>query len=40
MAIAAALDAFEMSNLNNYEPQRVAVIIGTSAGAILEIEQL
>ncbi|MDN4491957.1 beta-ketoacyl synthase N-terminal-like domain-containing protein [Ureibacillus aquaedulcis] len=39
MAIAAALDAAEMANLGYFKPQRVAVIIGTSAGAILEIEQ-
>ncbi|MCM3388858.1 hypothetical protein M3649_12010 [Ureibacillus chungkukjangi] len=39
IAVAAALDACEMSNLNYFEPSRVAVIIGTAAGAILEIEQ-
>ncbi|MFC7686547.1 beta-ketoacyl synthase N-terminal-like domain-containing protein [Ureibacillus sp. GCM10028918] len=39
MAIAAAIDASEMSNLDYFEPHRVAVIMGTSAGAILEIEQ-
>ncbi|KAA0955525.1 beta-ketoacyl synthase [Sporosarcina sp. ANT_H38] len=39
MAIAAAMDASNMSNLDYFKPQRVAVIIGTSAGAILEIEQ-
>ncbi|KOS67793.1 hypothetical protein AEA09_03955 [Lysinibacillus contaminans] len=39
MAIAAAMDAAEMSKLNYFEPNRVAVIMGTSAGAILEIEQ-
>lgn len=39
MAIAAALDAAEMSKLNYFKPNRVAVIMGTSAGAILEIEQ-
>lgn len=38
LAIAAALDASEMSNLNYFQPHRVAVIIGTSAGAILELE--
>jgi 3-oxoacyl-[acyl-carrier-protein] synthase II len=39
MAIAAALDAAEMARLEYYEPHRIAVIIGTSAGAVLEIEQ-
>jgi len=39
MAIAAALDASKMSNLDYFKPQRIAVILGTSAGAILEIEQ-
>ena len=39
MAISAALDACQMAKLNYFEPSRVAVIIGTSAGAILEIEQ-
>ncbi len=39
MAIAAALDASEMSNLNDFKPHRIAVIMGTSAGAILEIEK-
>lgn len=39
MAIAAALDASEMSKLDYYKPHRVAVVLGTSAGAILEIEQ-
>jgi len=39
MAIAAAVDASRMSNLAYFQPYRVAVIMGTSAGAILEIEQ-
>jgi 3-oxoacyl-(acyl-carrier-protein) synthase len=39
MAIAAAMDASKMSNLDYFKPHRVAVIIGTAAGAILEIEQ-
>ena len=39
MAIAAAMDALEMSGLQNYNPKRIAVIMGTTAGAILEIEQ-
>lgn len=39
MAVAAAIDAFEMSNLHNYEPSRIAVIMGTSAGAVMEIEK-
>ena len=39
MAIAAAMDALEMSNLDYFKPHRIAVIIGTAAGAILEIEQ-
>ncbi len=39
MAIAAALDAAEMSNLDDFKPHRIAVIMGTSAGAILEIEK-
>lgn len=39
MAIAAAMDASEMSRLNYFKPNRVAVIMGTSAGAILEIEK-
>nr|WP_295973492.1 beta-ketoacyl synthase N-terminal-like domain-containing protein [uncultured Bacillus sp.] len=39
MAISAALDAAEMARLKYYEPHRIAVIIGTSAGAVLEIEQ-
>ena len=39
LAIAAALDAANMSKLDYFKPHRVAVIIGTSAGAILEIEQ-
>ncbi len=38
MAMAAAGDAAEMAGLN-YDPYKVAVIMGTSAGAILEIEQ-
>lgn len=38
LAIAAASNAVEMARLT-YEPHRVAVIMGTSAGAILEIEQ-
>lgn len=39
MAIAAAIDASAMSELNYFKPNRVAVIMGTSAGAILEIEK-
>jgi len=39
MAVAAALDAAEMSTLHNFQPHRIAVIMGTSAGAILEIEK-
>lgn len=39
IAIAAALDASEMSNLDYYKPHRIAVVMGTSAGAILEIEK-
>lgn len=39
MAIAAAVNAVEMSNLAYFKPHRVAVIMGTSAGAILEIEE-
>ncbi|WP_168193797.1 beta-ketoacyl synthase N-terminal-like domain-containing protein [Lysinibacillus sp. SGAir0095] len=39
MAIAAAMDAYEMAHVNDFKPHRVAVIMGTSAGAILEIEQ-
>ncbi|MGE7690087.1 beta-ketoacyl synthase N-terminal-like domain-containing protein [Lysinibacillus sp. NPDC097214] len=39
MAIAAAMDASEMSNLDYFKPHRVAVVMGTSAGAILEIEK-
>jgi len=39
LAIAAALDAMDMAHLNNYEPHRVAVIMGTSAGSITEIEE-
>lgn len=39
MAIAAAVDASAMAKLNYFQPQRIAVIMGTSAGAILEIEQ-
>ncbi|SER70407.1 3-oxoacyl-[acyl-carrier-protein] synthase II [Psychrobacillus sp. OK032] len=39
LAISAAMDALEMSGLKDYDPKRVAVIIGTSAGAVLEIEQ-
>ena len=39
MAIAAAMDASDMANLDYVKPQRVAVIMGTAAGAILEIEQ-
>ena len=38
MAIAATLDAIDMSNLFSYEPHRIAVIMGTSVGAIQEIE--
>lgn len=39
MAIAAALDAVNMSGLSHYDPQRIAVIMGTSAGSISEIEE-
>ncbi|MFJ7738853.1 beta-ketoacyl synthase N-terminal-like domain-containing protein [Lysinibacillus sp. NPDC097287] len=39
MAIAATMDASEMSNLDYFKPHRIAVIIGTAAGAILELEQ-
>ncbi|MEB2299595.1 beta-ketoacyl synthase [Lysinibacillus xylanilyticus] len=39
MAIAAAMDASEMSNLDYFKPHRIAVVMGTSAGAILEIEK-
>ncbi len=39
MAIAATLDAMEMANLKDVQPHRIAVIMGTSAGAILEIEK-
>ncbi|MEK4627394.1 beta-ketoacyl synthase N-terminal-like domain-containing protein [Solibacillus sp. FSL R7-0682] len=39
MAIAAAIDASEMANIDYFKSQRVAVIMGTSAGAVLEIEQ-
>lgn len=39
IAIAAAKDASEMSNLDYYKPHRIAVVMGTSAGAILEIEK-
>ena len=39
LAMAAALDAVEMSNTKNYQSQRIAVILGSAAGAILEIEQ-
>ena len=39
MGVAAALDAVKMSNLSTLKPQRVAVIMGTAAGAILEIEK-
>lgn len=38
LAMAAANDAVEMAGLS-YAPHRIAVLIGTSAGAILEIEQ-
>ncbi|MEI5909140.1 beta-ketoacyl synthase N-terminal-like domain-containing protein [Bacillus spongiae] len=38
LALAATNDAVKMANLS-YDPQRVGVIIGTSAGAILEIEE-
>ncbi|WP_197489750.1 beta-ketoacyl synthase N-terminal-like domain-containing protein [Rossellomorea aquimaris] len=38
LALAAANDAVEMANLS-CDPYKVAVIMGTSAGAILEIEQ-
>lgn len=37
MALAAANDAVEMAGLS-CDPHRIAVIIGTSAGAILEVE--
>lgn len=39
LAIAAALDASTMANVADFKPHRVAVIIGTAAGAIVEIEQ-
>ncbi|WP_455717497.1 beta-ketoacyl synthase N-terminal-like domain-containing protein, partial [Anaerosporobacter sp.] len=39
IAISAAMDAAEMSNLDYYKPHRIAVVMGTSAGAILEIEK-
>lgn len=39
MAIAATMDAIEMANLDYFKPHRIAVIIGTAAGAILELEQ-
>lgn len=39
MAIAASLDALEMAKLAHFDSHRVAVIMGTSAGAILELEQ-
>ena len=39
MAIAAAIDAMNMSKINDFKTNRVAVIMGTSAGAILEIEK-
>ncbi|TKI53586.1 hypothetical protein FC756_23465 [Lysinibacillus mangiferihumi] len=39
MAIAATLDAIEMANLKDVQPHRIGVIMGTSAGAILEIEK-
>ena len=40
LAIAAALDASKMSRFRLLlEPHRIAVIIGTAASAILEIEQ-
>jgi 3-oxoacyl-(acyl-carrier-protein) synthase len=38
LAMAAANDAVQMAKLS-YDPYKIAVIIGTSAGAILEIEQ-
>lgn len=38
IAMAAASDAVEMANLN-YDPYKVAVVMGTSAGAVMEIEQ-
>ncbi|MDS9472607.1 beta-ketoacyl synthase N-terminal-like domain-containing protein [Sporosarcina pasteurii] len=39
LAIAAAIDAAKMANLEDIKPHRIAVILGTAAGAILEIEQ-
>ena len=39
LAIAASLDAYEQVDLSAYEPDEVAIIVGTAAGAILEIEQ-
>ncbi|WP_335872516.1 beta-ketoacyl synthase N-terminal-like domain-containing protein [Bacillus sp. 2205SS5-2] len=39
LALAAANDAVEMAAGLPYDPHRIGVIIGTSAGAILEIEE-
>lgn len=39
MAIAAAIDAAAMSKLNDFKSNRVAVIMGTSAGAVCEVEK-
>lgn len=39
LAIASAMDAAEMADLDYFKSNRIAVILGTSAGAILEIEQ-
>lgn len=39
MAIVTAMDAAAMSKLNYFMPNRVAVIMETFAGAILEIEK-
>ena len=39
MAIAAAMDAKKMAKIIDFKPNRVAIIMGTSAGAILEIEK-
>lgn len=39
LAIASAKDAVNMANISTYDSQRVAVIMGTAAGAVLEIQQ-
>jgi 3-oxoacyl-(acyl-carrier-protein) synthase len=39
MAMAATNDAIEMAQLYRYNPYRIAIVMGTSAGAILEVEQ-